>query len=280
MDGIVVGIDESDYAQAALRWAFDHGASTSQPVTAVMAWGYLDQHHLQRGAPFDPNYSAADAAHVLDDLVARALGADSGVSRHAVCDLPARALLEASEGASLLVVGSRGAGGFRGLLLGSVSRRLLHDARCPIAVVRDAASRAGAPVIVGIDGSAPSQRALQWATEFAAARQRHLIVLHARRLFHDVITHHPEAASRNELTLRAERLMHDQVARVDTTALIAPPECRALDERPSAALVEASSLASLVVVGARGHGALSTTILGSVSDQLTEHAASPVVVVP
>jgi nucleotide-binding universal stress UspA family protein len=280
MDGVVVGVDESDYARAALRWAFDHGASTSQPVTAVMAWGYIDQHHLERGVPFDPHYSADTASNALDDLVARALGSPDAVVRRAVCDLPARALIEASATASLVVVGSRGVGGFHGLLLGSVSRRVLHGAACPVAVIRDAAGRQGEPVIVGIDGSASSQRALAWAVEYASARQLHLVVLYARRLSHDVITRDATPRARQTVAVEAERFVAGELARVDTGGLLEPPECRTIDERASAALVEASALASIVVVGARGHGGLGSMLLGSVSDQLTQHANSPVVVVP
>ena len=67
MEGIIVGVDESDHAQAALRWAVDHAAQSAQPLTAVMAWGYIDQHHLEPGVPFDPEYTSTIAANVLAD---------------------------------------------------------------------------------------------------------------------------------------------------------------------------------------------------------------------
>ena len=81
------------------------------------------------------------------DLVARAVGDDTEVACRVVCDLPSRALLDAAAGASLLVVGARGMGGFRGLLLGSVSRQVLHGAHGPVAVVRDDTIAAGGPVV-------------------------------------------------------------------------------------------------------------------------------------
>ena len=280
MEGIIVGVDESDSARAALRWAVDDATHTDQPVTAVMAWGYIDQHHLEPSAPFDPHYSSAIAAKVLDDLVDRAVGDDADVARLVVCDLPARALLETAAGATLLVVGARGMGGFRGLLLGSVSRQVLHGAHCPIAVIRDAASRAGEPVIVGVDGSEPSQRALQWAVDHAAAHRLRLVAMHAWRLPFTMtgpLLSYPDPA---ELAVGAERFLHEQLAKVDTTGLVAPVEHRAVDGRAASALIEASALASVVVVGSRGHGQLTNTILGSVSDQVSHHATSPVVVVP
>jgi nucleotide-binding universal stress UspA family protein len=114
MEGILVGVDESPHAQAALRWPVDHALHTDQRVTAVMAWAYIDQHHLEPNAPFDPRYSSTMAAKVLDDLDVRAVGSEAAVERRAVCDLPAAARLTASADASMLVVGARGMGGFRG----------------------------------------------------------------------------------------------------------------------------------------------------------------------
>jgi nucleotide-binding universal stress UspA family protein len=279
MEGIIVGVDESPYAQAALRWAAAHAAATGEPITAVMAWGYIDQRHVEPDAPFDPDYSAADAARVLDQLVARALGDHHGVRCHAPCDLPAGALLEAAEGASLLVVGARGVGGFKGLLLGSVSRRILQEATCPVAVVRDAAERPTGPIVVGLDGSAPSTRAFEWAITHARRTGRHLVAIHAWR---------PPATSSalplpwrdpDVLAERAERFLQQQVRNVDTSDLATPVELRAVGDRPAAALVEASCLASLLVVGARGSG-LAGVLTGSVSDQVAHHATCPVVVVP
>jgi len=280
MEGIIVGVDESDTAQAALRWAVDHATKTHQPVTAVMAWGYIDQHHLEPNAPFDPHYSSGIAANVLDELVARAVGDDADVARLTVCDLPARALLESAAGASLLVVGARGMGGFRGLLLGSVSRQVLHGAACPVAVIRDAASRGGGPVVVGVDGSASSQRALEWAVHHAAAHGLRLVAMHAWRLPYTMTGPLLSYPDPDELADGAEQLLREQLAHVDTSGLVAPVERRAVDGRAAAALIEASALASVVVVGSRGRGQIANTVLGSVSDQVSHHATSPVVVVP
>ncbi len=277
MEGIIVGVDESPYASAALRWAVEQAALTDEPVTAVMAWGYLDQHHPEPGQPFDSAYSEAVAAKVLDELVARAVGERDDLRRHVVCDLPGRALLDGAEGASLLVVGARGMGGFRGLLLGSVSRQVLHGATCPVAVVRDGAARPDGAIVVGVDGSAPSRRALQWAASHARRSRRRLVVVHAWYLPASATFFGPWPDA-GLLESDAERLLADELAAVDTAGLAV--ERRTLADRPAGALVEASSLAALVVVGSRGHGQLAATVLGSVSDQVSHHATSPVVVVP
>jgi nucleotide-binding universal stress UspA family protein len=280
MEGIIVGVDESPAAQAALRWAVDHATHVREPVTAVMAWGFLDQHHVEPDAPFDREYSAAIAAKVLDDLVERAVGDDRDVRRRVECDLPGPALLRAGAGASLLVVGARGMGGFRGLLLGSVSRHVLNHATVPVAVVRDGADRTGGPVVVGVDGSAPARRALDWAADHARRRQVPLLAVYAWHLPDAAVGLYLSWPDPSELAADAAQFVQHELDRVDTSGLVAPAEARAVPDRPSAALVEASALASLVVVGSRGRGQLASTILGSVSDQVAHHATCPVVVVP
>ena len=81
MKGILVGVDESTYAQAALRWAVEYGAERSLPVTALLAWDYIVQHHGEPNAPFDPAYGAAMATKVLDELVRARLASDNQVAR-------------------------------------------------------------------------------------------------------------------------------------------------------------------------------------------------------
>ena len=134
--GVVVGVDGSEHGARALQWAADEAGRRNANLTAVMAWGLLDQQQLDPHEPFDPNYDARAARSVLDEVIAKQLGDDVNVDRNAVNDLPARALLDASAAAELLVVGARGQGGFADLLLGSVSHRCLAHASCPTVVVR------------------------------------------------------------------------------------------------------------------------------------------------
>lgn len=134
--GVIVGVDGSQPAAAALRWAADEGAARQTPVTAVMAWGLLEQHHPRADEPFDPHYAEADALTALRTYVADVVGPMGAVDVAVVNDLAARALMESAEHAELLVVGARGLGGFRDLMLGSVSHRCLAHARCPTVVIR------------------------------------------------------------------------------------------------------------------------------------------------
>ncbi len=280
MEGIIVGVDESPYAEAALRWAVEHAAHSHQPVTAVMVWGYVNQRHVDPNAPLDPHYDAEVAAKVLEELVQRAVGLDRGVTPQAVCDLPADGLLRASEDAALLVIGARTMGAARAMSLNSTSRQVLRRATCPVAVIRDDADRVGRPIVIGIDGSAPSQRALQWALDLARIRGFPVVALHAWHLPYtsgSLVAPYP---SEDKLAAEADEFLRHQIEREDTSGLAAPVECRSLPARPADALLEAATLASMVVVGSRGRSGLTAAVLGSVSDRVSHYAACPVIVVP
>ena len=287
---IVVGVDGSEQSAEALRWAAAAAALRSEPLTAVLAWGYLDQHHTIVGERFDPEYSSKDAEAALDAYVVAALGPDPAarVERKVVCDLAAAALLGAAEGADLLVVGARGLGGFRGLLLGSVSQHCVHHATCPVAIIRgELAARPdtelGTPrVVVGIDGSTGARNALRWAIADARLRGAVLDVVHA---WHPpYLGGHPYAVPAPDPDLyegAARQVLHEAVAAEDTHGLAQPvQEILTLAGSAASALLEASKGADLVVVGSRGLGGFGELLLGSVSHQVAHHATCPVVVVP
>jgi nucleotide-binding universal stress UspA family protein len=280
MKGIIVGVDESPWARAALRWAVDYGIDRGLPVTAVMAWDYVEQHHTDVDARFDPSYDEETAAKVLDELVSDAVGAEQQVARVVLCDRAGQALIDAAGiDASLIVVGARGMSGFRSLMLGSVSRDVLHAATGPVAVIRAQPADPGAAVVVGIDGSEPSRRALEWAVAYAACRKLTLIALHAW-----IAPYNPMGlwtpADLERHAASAAQLLDTELGDIDEAGLVAPIERRVCEERASAALLEAGCQASLVVVGSRGRGRVSNTLLGSVSDQVSHYATCPVVVVP
>jgi nucleotide-binding universal stress UspA family protein len=137
MGHIVVGVDETPEAAAALRWAANEAAVRGWRLTALLAWDLLSQHHRDPGESFTPRYSEADAREALDVIVERTLGRDVAqlVERQVVCDLPAHALLDAACDADLLVVGTRELHGLRRVLAGSVSWRCRRHAPCPMVIV-------------------------------------------------------------------------------------------------------------------------------------------------
>jgi nucleotide-binding universal stress UspA family protein len=134
MSGVVaVGVDGSEGSMRALRWAAEEARVRQATLRAVTGWTYMDQ----PGGGFDPQFGEDDARRVLDQAIDQLGDLTEGVviDRVTVCDLPARALLDQARDADLVVVGSRGLGGFRGLLLGSVSSQVVHHAPCPVVIV-------------------------------------------------------------------------------------------------------------------------------------------------
>jgi nucleotide-binding universal stress UspA family protein len=136
MSRIVVGIDGSELAQRALEWAVDEARRRGAVLEVVHAWT------MPRPDEFVPVVAEDAVRDAAERVLAVAIGDlvdDSHppeVLPRLVEGPPANALLAASKGADLLVVGSHGHGGFVGMLLGSVSQRVLHHATCPVVVVR------------------------------------------------------------------------------------------------------------------------------------------------
>jgi nucleotide-binding universal stress UspA family protein len=135
---IVVGVDGSPQSRRALQWAARMSAATGRPIRAVIAWhvpfGYGGMYLPESWSPGD------DAAHLLADTVDQAFpgGRPVGLRTHVHAGHPVAVLLDECADATMLVVGSRGRGGFGGLLLGSVSAECARHAPCPVLVVRDA----------------------------------------------------------------------------------------------------------------------------------------------
>jgi nucleotide-binding universal stress UspA family protein len=135
---IVVGVDGSDESKEALRWALGEARLRGARVVALRAWIYPA---LAAGglipvtADLVEQLSANEQKELAATVAEVAGESDVEVEQVVVEDAPARALVAASEGADLLVVGTRGHGGFSGLLLGSVSQQCAHHASCPVVIV-------------------------------------------------------------------------------------------------------------------------------------------------
>ena len=138
---IVVGVDGSPSSMSALRWAIRQAALTGAAVDAVIAWYYPAATVGYGWAPTgaDAGFDFRETAEkVLAGAIASAVGPGSsvGVRARVVEGNPAQVLLDACDSADLLVVGSRGHGGFTEALLGSVSQHCVHHAHCPVVVIR------------------------------------------------------------------------------------------------------------------------------------------------
>ena len=281
MERIVVGVDGSTNADVALRWALGEADLHGAEVVAVMAWDYLNQRHTDGSDTFDPTYGADQARDALHAAVQAAEPSRPVVER-VVLDLPAQALIDASADADLLVTGARGLGGFKGLLLGSVSERVLEEAPCPVAVLRehDTWSADGA-VVVGVDGSVTATNALRWAAGEARVRGAFLHIVHAWQL--------QPAPPWSPASLAAAQAVHvlEDAARDVVEAALRDSavaglrlETHVLSSGAVQALLNFADEASLIVVGSRGAGRFERAVLGSTSRQLAHHAGCPIVVVP
>jgi nucleotide-binding universal stress UspA family protein len=140
MPGIIVGVDGSSYSQHALEWAVTEAAIRRAPVTVITAYQPAAGHWGSRiASPGDPGPAerARLAAHEAVSKALAGLGDNrpASVTIQAVSGNPAEELLAAAPDADMIVVGTRGAGGFARLLLGSVSTHLTHHAQCPVVVI-------------------------------------------------------------------------------------------------------------------------------------------------
>jgi nucleotide-binding universal stress UspA family protein len=135
---IVVGVDGSEPSKAALRWAVGQAELTGATLHTVVGWEF-PAFYSWEGGPMPPEDFEESARRGLDDAVdevQRETGTQVPIRREVQHGHAAQVLLEASDGADLLVVGSRGHGSFYGALLGSVSQRCAVHARCPLVIVR------------------------------------------------------------------------------------------------------------------------------------------------
>ena len=142
MPGILVGIDGSEHSRRALEWAVREAAFRHAPLTVLTVHQAIVSYWTAGAVayPGDTDFAkeALDAAKAETDSVLAQVDAASqppSVTVKAVTGLPAEELLCAAEGADMIVVGSRGAGGFKRLLLGSVSTQVTHHANCPVVVI-------------------------------------------------------------------------------------------------------------------------------------------------
>ncbi|GIF23394.1 nucleotide-binding universal stress UspA family protein [Actinoplanes tereljensis] len=274
---IIVGYDRSAPAKAAARWALDEAARTGALVEFFFAyeWPAWAPATATGAAPAVQPAGEIDRAirGMLDEAVINARHSHPSVRTTVsiVNDGAAATLIDRSREASLVVLGSHGHSAVIGLL-GSVSVAVSASAHCPVVVVRGEPAD-GAPVVVGVDGSASGQAALAFATGEAVARHVSLQVVRAWAPVIDPRIGAPEVGD-------AEMHSFDELVtewRQKHPGLEITAD--GLLQHPAAALTERSADAQLLVVGTRGRGPVRGLLLGSVSQHLLRHATCTVAVV-
>lgn len=281
---VLVGVDGSVCAQGALSWAAAEASYRHCPLHIVHAISWPPT-----GNPLDMTVTGsmssdllAAAEWVLGDAENQARRAAPGVGVTAELFVAGTAstLLSQAHDAELVVVGSRGVGGFRGLLVGSVSATLAAHAPCPVIVVRPhregTAFRASprGQIVVGVDGSEVSTAAVRFALQEAARRHAGVIAVHAAmaRRRHPSYGTPSAIADQVEQQLFEESMDHLRVPGIHL-------QTKLVHSHPAQALVDESADAELVVVGSHGQGGFAGMLLGSVSQAVLQHAGCPVAVV-
>lgn len=288
---VVVGVDETPAARAALDWAADAAERRGVQLRIV--------HGLGTPAVM-ATYAGSESYVVLEEHreYAHTLLTDSATHVHSTRpDLrvttvlapeaaPAALLGEACHG-DIIVVGSRGLGGVRAIMLGSVSARTSSAAPCPVVVVPEAGRPGGRKgrIVVGVDGSESSRRALRFGLQEALVDGSSVTVVNSweapssqdaephrsdEQTFHeDVFDRHSEEIVAGVLA----EVVDDETEQLDISAV-------RMRNHPVEALLKAGEDADLLVVGSRGRGGIRGLVMGSVSQGVLYHARLPVAVLP
>jgi len=278
---VLVGVDGSAHGEAALAWAVDHAAARRAPLVVVHGSAPLGVGRI----PF-----ADEGRLMLRESTQRVVDHAVELVHHADPELPVSVLrryedprstlLEAAEGAAMVVLGTRGLGRLRSLLLGSVSQAVASHAACPVTVVRPAELQPGpgrGNVVVGVELDGSSEAALEEAFAIAEDTRRPLDVVHVRP-GHDALADPDGYVQRLDVSDRHERGFAETVLRHAEKHPHVTVVHRTVEGAPVAILVEASRTAGHLVVGSRGrHGV--PALLGSVSRTVLERAHCAVTVV-
>lgn len=285
MNAILVGVDGSETATAAVRWAakeaeLEHldlklvgvyDASTSDYAPGlIIPQDVIDA--IRQDATDAVQSAAAAAKEVAPDVTIHTSIVDGDA---------ARVLLELGKDAALIAVGTRKLGSVKGLFLGSVSITVAahHHGRV---VVIDGEGNADGPVVVGIDDSPVSVAAIKEAFRQASLRNVPLVAVHTWTPL-DVDALHGYGIDPDEVTRMSQDAVEALAERLAGFASDFPDvtiERKVIPEDPAKAVLDAAGdKASLIVVGSRGRGGFTGLLLGSTSQKVLREANAPVMVV-
>ena len=285
---VVVGVDGSAASTGAVAYAAHNAAARGLPLTVVTTYSIPAALFAEGMVPPQSVYDELEKeAHPVVEAavgVARRAAPDVRVEGVTYEGNPSQVLIELSRTAKIVVLGSRGLGGIKGMVLGSVSAAVASHAYCPVVVTREDTAeidRTG-PVVVGIDGSEISSRATEWAFTEAAARGTDLVALHtwmdpqvqAAAAGVTMTAEDWERLEQEQLELLSERIAGFSAEYPDVRVHKVVTRDRAVR-----ALVDRGDDAQLIVVGSHGRGGFAGMVLGSTSRALLQAAPCPVMVV-
>jgi nucleotide-binding universal stress UspA family protein len=285
-NGVIAATDGSEESLRAVQWAAREAVLRHDALRIVSVPTLLPRMSPDRaGRETVASVLEQDAARTLARATQRAAQTepDLAVTTELLAGSPAQALLKATADASLLVVGSRGAGGFTAMILGSVSRYLATRAPCPVVVAREETQAAHREIVVGIRDPDQSAIALSFGFQEASLRNARLMAVHAwawslpssesvgtltpqERAIMDGSDIRAYAATRLESVLST---CHENYPGVEAGWEI-------VHAHPARVLIAASGRADLVVLGRHTAG----SGIGSITHPVVSHAHGPVAIVP
>ena len=280
---IIVGTDGSQQAMTAVEWAALEASRRKAPlrivsVEAISPFEIWPRHHPGVTSPFE--HSAAERALAKAAVRATAVAPHIRVDPDLLDGSPAVNLVASASGASMLVVGSRGAGGFATMILGSVGRYAATQAAMPVVVVRQENTAVHSRIAVGVRDCESPGPALLFAFEEAALRKVGLLAVHA--WFHPALRHDREAEGLVDPAkvgaVAAEELSRTLEPYRERYPAVHVDE-QVVNAHPGHALADLTAHADLVVLGRRGGGAVPPGV-GAVTHAVLNHAHGPVACVP
>lgn len=288
VEGVVVGFDGSPAASVALEWGADAAKAHGVPLTILTARPDAEADIIELPDGEGSEIVETDIAEMLADAADRVrnLHPNLPVATLVQPESPVDGLLEASATADMIVIGSRGLGGFEGLLVGSTAMNITPYAQCPVVVqyVPDEATAAAREaarhpneVVVGFDGSHFSEEALVFALRHAAATGLGVAVVFVSKGTGEA-TPSPIAADDADLSERLREDLADAMHIAKAHPNVPISYLHGVG-RPAGVLIREASGSPLAVVGARGRGGFTQLLLGSVGLQMLIHAECPVAIV-
>jgi nucleotide-binding universal stress UspA family protein len=286
---VVVGLDGSDSSVQAAHWAAQRAQRENLPLKLVHAVS-LPSIAAASGVLFNGDFLRAveeEGQQLVEGHAQKLAAVFPGLAIEALArnGSAVAALVEASEHARMVVLGSTGKTAFTGMLIGSTAVAVSHRTRCPVAVVRgqvEPSQAANGAVVVGVDGSKASGLALAAAFEEASWRGAELLAVHAwmeSLSSSGGIGAYPLLVDWESIEIDQRAMLAEQLAGWRERYPDVRVRAEVTRDRPNHALLERAASAQLLVVGGKGHGEFVSTMLGSTAQAMMYHAPCPVVVV-
>ncbi len=285
---ILVGVDGSPESLEAAEWAGARAKQSGAELQVLCAYALpsYTAASMDSGFAVVDNDAIRDSAQtVVDEAIAHLEKLGYQAKGRVDAGDPTAILVQLSQQVDLIVVGTRGGGGFTDRLLGATSSALPGYSRCPVVVIpRRGAENEFVPVkkiVIGVDGSKRSRKSLRRAISEAKVWGAELTAVDAIPLASSagVLSWLPASVDRDSI-LRDVRSELKEICKEEVADSGVKVHSHALDGNPAALLTEFSTAVDLVVVGTRGRGGFAGVLMGSTSQSVLAHSACPVLVVP